>query len=209
MTFLLIGCSKNNDTIEKEDPSIVLWAYKGYFDQSYPYPSNFSCGIFSCSKSAAKFYFYDAKDITSEIQKDEFHYDVVYPHDKKSETFDLLTKENGKLKLDNGSIIDPITIKTKTHYSSNTPGEIITREEESDYAVLLLDVNNSDQYNDVLTENIVLLPEGEYYIVAVNSDLKYSGKFITVSHKMIDNRFNIVFPVDSYYDGYFDWIELE
>ena len=219
-TFV-ISCTKKDTSgnMPDEGENMVFDSYSFYPD-SLPYPTSYKHGS-GITLVSAKCYFFNAVDIKTSILKESIVIENIFEWPpKKSEVIATLVNE-GKLKMSDGTLVNPINIKIRIYDNTQpygfrfSPGTYAQTDKEK------AQIN----YNISLSRNEFALIPGKYFVVAVCESSeglsfgdmnlspdgweKYSGKFITITSDMAweDRSILIIFPNDQEYKGYFEWIE--
>jgi len=190
--LLFTSCEKNDSSDKKETTNVEMsfYAYTKYTPSSFAH------------KTSAKFFFFDASEGQKFMEERIEIPSGGYIDYSKANCEMTTLLNNNEFELSDGTRIQPISIKygSSTHY----------------YISIIPDIQNADDWHSLLSNNIINIPEGEYYIVALLGtwDLgygyqkKYSGKYVEVKEGMNndDKTISINFPHDTKHKGFIDWI---
>jgi hypothetical protein len=195
LATLFVGCSKDEYVDNTPaDVKIEFGAYSRYTPDAKLY------------KETAKFFFFNAsngqkfKEERISMDIDNTYAGYVEYSKVHSEMYNLL-KEHHEIELEDGTRVKSLPIKKK-YYTG-------------DYILVFVDCDLPNDWDSLLSENRVNIPEGKYYVVCLwdqpsgwGSEEKYSGKYITISKDMpYDDKFiGMEFSYDITKKGFVDWV---
>lgn len=187
--FTFIGCSDDENL--PTDIELKLLSYSKYDPSSIP------------NKYPCTYLFFDANN--GEKFKEEtivFEEEDILEYDRSNiQMLDLL--RHNEYELEDGTRVKPVLIE-------------IGYGKKDYFAKLSIDPSNEDKWSSI-SDNIIKIPTGRYYVVAMTAKSsyggwawsdKYSGKYINVSHDMpqSEKTIEITFPHDGLRKGFIDWI---